>query len=40
MQPSEKLSENSTQSERKRCSLCDLSKDRKVRNKCYHCLEP
>jgi hypothetical protein len=39
-QPSEELSENSTQSKRKRCSLCDRSKDRKVQNTCYHCSEP
>lgn len=38
-QPSEGSSGNFTQSKRKRCSLCDRSKDRKVRTICYNCSE-
>jgi len=35
----EELNETSTDLKRKRCSLCDRSKDRKTLNKCYKCSE-
>lgn len=37
---SQELNETSTDLKRKRCSLCDRTKDRKTLNKCYKCSEP